>query len=268
VHRTWLVALAFAALFSIDGRARAQDAEEEPEPAEPGPRLPLPYAERPLTLPRLVLEPVVAFDIDHQVATAATLGAGVVCGASDDCQLSAIVAPVQLSPKVSYGEIPQPGPALGVTYRLESARTQVGLHLDATLITLPNSSGVVIRPGIPIRSRSGDLVRIDYGIFFRATAARTTEVGMEIPFSVSVDVAPPFHLGLATGLTLPTFDDPLGSAFPVGVFGGYALRGQDGPVLEIDPFARWPRLIAGSPPPQGTQSIYQVGLDVRVYLYL
>lgn len=210
------------------GAAPAPGAEPKPGPAaEPKPeptearategasagenegengRLPLSYVERPLTLPRSILEPVVGFEVVKDDATFVNLGVGLAFGITDDFEVQANVAPLQLSPSRTYGQREQPGPAIGTTYRLSHRGLEVGVHLDATLFTLPGTSGVIVRPGFAFRGHAGKRARIDFGAFLPVTSSHTTTAGLQLPFALAIDVAEPVHLGISSGITLQSFD--------------------------------------------------------------
>jgi hypothetical protein len=262
----WFAFLTSAALFLTASHGRAADADanaDEDADAEPV-RMPRSFAERPLTLARFVLAPMARIEVEGaEQGTFLNLGLGAAFGITPDVQVEAVVAPLQLWPSATYGEADQPGPRAGVTYRFYDGTTEAALRLDATVITLPHSSGAVVTPGILIRNHARSL-RVDSGIFVRATVAQTTAVGFDAPFSIAGNITDAFHLGVSTGVSLATFDNPFGLAIPFGAFAGYAVGGKDGPILDIDPFFRWPEL-AGTPPPNGsTTSLYQV----RWFLYL
>jgi hypothetical protein len=233
-----------------------------------GDDLPLSYAARPLTLPRLVLEPTAEGEVANDISTRVNLSIGAAFGITDNFQVDILALPLQLSPSVIYGQLDQPGPLLGLTYRFAGGVSEGGLHLDATAITLPESSGAVIRPGLAFRFHAGDIGRIDMGIYVPITVARSTAAGFEAPVAFAVDVAPPFHIGVSSGISFVTFDAPLNLVFPVGLFAGYAIGGKDGPILDIDPFVRFPQALAAAPESSNAATSYQVGAQLRCYLYL
>jgi hypothetical protein len=230
--------------------------------------LPLSYAERPLTLPRLVLEPIGEIEVAHETGTLLNLGLGVAFGIADDFQVDVIALPLELTPSVTYGQAEQPGPRLGLTYRLGRGLAEVGVHIDATVITLPDSSGFVLRPGLPFRFHTGEKVRLDMGFYVPVTVARTTAAGFDAPFSFAVNASEPFYLGLSSGLSFATFEAPFDVVLPLGVFAGYAIGGKDGPILDIDPFLRWPELVSFAPQSVNTATVFQAGVQIRWFLYL
>ena len=248
-----------------NAETRASDEGEENEG-----RLPLSYTERPLTLPRFILNPLAEFNVSKEDATFVNLGLGAAFGVTDDFEIEANVAPLQLSPSFTYGQGEQPGPSLGVTYRYYAGGTEAALHLDATMFTLPGTSGVIVRPGIPFRGHAGKRVRIDFGVFVPVTASHTTAVGLQLPFAIAVDIAEPVHLGVSSGIMVESVTGPSGIDIPFGVFGGYAIGGKGGPIVDIDPFVRWPKAATSDNRAYGssTLDVFQVGVEIGGFLYL
>ena len=265
-----LLAAALGALFFLRGTAATADEPVVATNESKDGRLPLSYVERPLTLPRLVLDPGVDFNVTNVNGTFANLALRAAFGVTDDFEIEAIVAPLQLSPTVTYGQVEQPGPSLGLTYRVPpNSGSEVAVHIDATVFTLPGLSGVILRPGLPLLFHMGKRARIDCGAYVPITAAYTTTVGLRLPFAVAVDIVETMHIGASTGFTIETFNAPANFVLPLGVFAGYAIGGKDGPVVDIDPFFRWPRLLPANPNlGENTADEYQVGVELRGYFYL
>jgi hypothetical protein len=269
-----LLGAAIAAILALVALPIGSAGAQEPVPSPDGEveqaaRLPLAYAQRPLTLPRFVLNPLA--EVYAAKAQAAFLNATLAAafGVTDDFELEAVVAPLQLSPKsATFGQADQPGPSLGVTYRPVHVGAEVGLHFDATVITLPAASGAVLRPGIPVRFHAGKNVRIDLGAYFLVTASQTTTVGFALPVAFAVDLAEPFHLGINSGLSITTFDNPFSLALPFGFFAGYAIGTKEGPILDIDPFFRWPNVASTDVQGQSTLDQFEAGVELGGFFYL
>jgi hypothetical protein len=149
---------------------------------------------------------------------------------------------------------------LGTTYRATRGAVELGLHLDATLFTLPGTSGVIVRPGLPVRVHAGHVVRIDFGVYVPVTASYTTEAGVELPFALAINIVEPLHLGVGSGFYFQSLSNPFSITVPFEVFAGYAIGGKNGPVLDIDPFFRLPDL--------GATENFQVGVKVGSFFYL
>ena len=252
--------LAMAALALAPRTYAAEGEEPAAEAEEPAPRLPLARAERPLTLPQGVLEPLARFSVVSEPPRLFDLGFGAAAGITDDLELRVVVAPLQIAPSLIYGQVGHPGPSVGATFRLYGQRTQLGFSADATFITLPHSAGAVVDLGLPIHSRSGDRVRLDYGVFARVTQSQDKTVVASVPFSLAVDLVPELHFGASTGVVV----SPDAASLPLGFFAGYTIGGADGPLFEIDPYFRLPGFLSTAP----SDDRYEAGVTLRAFLYL
>jgi hypothetical protein len=280
-------AIGTAILVSV-GAAWAEGAEAKPgektEPAgeakgEEG-RLPLSYTERPLTLPRLVLNPAAEFNVTKEDDTFVNLAITAAFGITDDLQVQADVAPLQLSPTAKYGQTEWPGPSVGVKYRFLRGSFELGVRADVILVTYSPLSGAIFHPEIPARLHIGKSVRIDaapsaYIRFISDGSGRPTNttVGLYVPVAAAFDIIEPLHVGLDTGIwigDMKTVGDTF--AIPLGIFAGYAIGGKDGPILDIDPFFRWPTFATPALSDPNADKLnpghYQVGLEVGGFFYL
>ncbi|HEY2511056.1 MAG TPA: hypothetical protein VGI39_09380 [Polyangiaceae bacterium] len=240
--------------------ARAGEGEEPAEETDVAPpRLPLAHAARPLTLPQGVLEPIARFAVLQEPPRLWNLGFGAAAGLTDHVEVHAVVAPLQISPSATFGQQGHPGPSVGATAWLSGQRSQLGLSAEVTWITVPHGSGAVIDLGLPVHSRSGDTVRLDYGAFVRLTQSADKTAAVSLPFSFAVDLIPAIHLGAGTGLV---YDGSLN--IPLGFFAGGAIGGADGPLVEIDPYFRLPSLFSSA---QSDQR-YEAGVTLRGFFYL
>lgn len=272
---------ATAGLKAAEGEpGKVEKGEEKKEGGEEG-RLPLSYTERPLTLPRFVLNPLAELYVAKEdIDTFVNLGVSAAFGITDDFQVEAVVAPLQFSPTFKYGQTEQPGPALGATFRLLRGSFELGAHVDATVITYSPLSGMIVRPGIPARLHIGKSVRIDAGAYVPISVispgggvSSTTTVGLQVPLAAAFDIIEPLHVGVSTGVRIDNFN-AAGNTFaiPLGFFAGYAVGGKDGPILDIDPFFRWQSFATPSPADPNADKInaghYQVGVEVGGFFYL
>lgn len=273
------------------GAPRGEAVEDE--------RLPVAEAERPMTLPKMILGAELDFDVPHisfggfgKPTTYANLSLGGSFGVTDDLTVRAQVLPLQLTGPAGtgfhygqdsayFGGIDNPGPGIGATYRFAKSETyEVGVSLDVNLITVQTVTGAVITPGIPVRLHFQKKVRIDTGAFL--TFTRATEsvpggpslsangTGLSIPVSALYDITEPIHVGVATGFGIADLSDIGNNTYiPLGIFAGYAVKGAHGPVLDIDPFFTFPTLLTPGAAAGGTNSAtYVVGLSVGGFLYL
>ena len=277
--------------------------EKKEEKKEAEGRYPLAEAERPLTLPKMVLMRELDIDVPRVSLpspiggqAAATSFANVSVGASfgitDDLTVRAQVLPLQLAggSGFHYGQtsgfygVDNPGPGVGATYRFLRGDFEVGGSLDLNLITLSGASGVVITPGVPVRIHVGKSIRIDTGAYLPITRASidgsgafgapssigASGTGLVIPASFLYDITEPLHVGVATGFQINDFSDVgNNTAIPLGIFAGYAIGGKDGPVLDIDPFFNFYELFTpGNVAGATNGGAYVFGLSVGGFLYL
>ena len=77
-------AVAALALAAAPSAYAAEDGQPAGGAEEPAPRLPLAHAERPLTLPRAVLEPLARFSVVNEPPRLFNLGFGAAAGITDD----------------------------------------------------------------------------------------------------------------------------------------------------------------------------------------
>jgi hypothetical protein len=293
------VALSALAVFTFASVASAEEPEakgeakggKEEKKAEG--RYPVAEAERPITLPKMVLSGEVDLDVPHLPGSAffnASVGAAF--GITDDLTVRAQVLPLQIAGGGGFhygqstgllGGIDNPGPGVGATYRfLKKEMFEIGASVDVNLITAQGFSGVVVAPGVPVRIHALESLRIDTGAFlpitfasmsgvplggFGTTSVSANATGLQIPVSALYDITEPLHVGAATGFVIGDFSTPGASvAIPLGIFAGYAIAGKDGPVLDIDPFFTFPALTGGSAAPGS--GLWVAGVSVGGFLYL
>jgi hypothetical protein len=256
-------------------------------------RLPIAEAERPITLPAHILSPEIDFDITRSnggtYANLALVGA---YGLTDELGIRATVLPLQLAAPgpnpFRYGQPTENvGPSVGATYRLSAGHVEFGASLDVAVSTIPNSSGIIFTPGIPVRFHVGKQIRVDTGLYipinrlatttttqsFPAQStpsdAATTTAGFDVPLSFLYDVTEPLHVGVSTAFTVA--DDSQWSntaTIPVSFFTGYAVAGKEGPILDIDPFFTFPQLLTPGEASTTHAADYMIGLSLAAYLYL
>lgn len=254
------------------------------EPA--GQRMPVAFAQRPLTLPSATLAPELDFQVAHvslfgQSADAVGLSIGGAVGVSDDFTIRATVAPLILSPKVQYGS-----PVIGATYRFLKGDFEIGGSLDVALgfVNSDNPIKAQIQPGIPMRAHIAKVARIDTGVFVpvllveqqslspsgaSSSSDMKPHVGMSIPVAVNVDVAEPVHVGVQTGFTTLFDDFGKNATIPLTFNAGFAIPGNTGPLVDIQPFFSFPGFL--TPGAEGDAvhtNLWTAGVNLTGYLYL
>lgn len=245
---------------------------------------PLTYAERPLTLSKMTLAPALGFNVGHVgvsgggiSASATTFGIelGAAFGITKDFEVGAVVLPMDFAPSVAYG-----APQLFATYRfLDSPTVEIGGRLRVAIYH-NGLTGAAITPSVPFLFHLGKVARLDLepGVAISANRAGyggttlgggSTYVGLSVPVSFAINVIEPLHVGVNTGIIASDFGHFGDSVtVPLGFFAGYAIGGKK-PVVDIGPFFRWDGFLTpGSAGDKVNAGIWNVGLNVRAYLYL
>jgi hypothetical protein len=267
------------AVFGLSLLASAGAASAE-EGGKAGEKMPLPFAQRPLTLPRMTLAPEAEVGVTHfslgsfGSITGFGLELGAHFGILDDLEVGAVVLPIDFAPDFRYGN-----PRVEGTFRFLKGTVEMGARLRATIATESGASGVILEPGLPMLFHITEAARLDTGVFvpmaFGAgvgpfSAGGHTVVGVNIPVQFIYDVIPELHIGARTGLGMVDFGHA-GESFyiPLGLVAGYAIGNEKGPLVDIDPFFTFPYFaIPGSSGDKVVTALWQTGVTATVYLYL
>jgi hypothetical protein len=287
---TRLAVAAFAALFTLHASPALGDST--------GPaavRLPVAEAERPLTLPALILSPTLDANATHwPEGTFGNLTLGAALGVTDDLELDAEVLPVQLASPAGYGGIHYGetsnyrGPRVGATFRLLRGTVEIGASFHLTVLTDTGRSGVALEPGVPVyihllkdlrletgaalqvtlQSASTGTAMMNPGTVYETSVAKN-DVDLTIPVDLLWSVTEAFHAGLNTGFRITDLSTAgASSVIPLGATLGYTVGGRHGPLVDIDPFFTFPGLFAPGATQKTDTSWYVAGITVAGYLYL
>jgi hypothetical protein len=285
------VALAFFATQAL-AEVATVTARTDVSTTEP-PRLPIAVAQRPITLPRLVLAPHFDFAVPHDVdGTGAYLDGTSAFGITDDFEVRALFLPLQLAAPfnggVQYGETFRVvGPGVGASYRFVRGRFELGIGVDARVYTIPNTTGFTVAPTVPLRFHATDAVRIDltptiefvhysaksgYAAFGNAgvilPAGDVTETRLFLPVKFVYNITESVHLGANSGVTIYYLDRPGDlTGVPLGVFGGYAMGSATGPLVDVDPYFTFPYFFATHQKFGMNTTDWVIGLNVTGHLY-
>jgi hypothetical protein len=266
------------------GEAKGEHGEAKGEHGEHGEhegRLEVSFTERPLTLPKHILNLEGEFGVEHLdnyelhqgTSLAFTLSGRF--GITDDLEVSAIFAPFEVGPYAPFdtretAKFKYANPRIGATYRFLSGKFELGATLGLTIVHQAYESaysapaagvaaGVIVEPGLVYRLHiskeallfGGVYVPIEGGGSVDAEApgpGNTFGAGLRVPISFAYDLFEPLHVGVNTGIGLASSAAPAGGSvgenfyIPLGAYAGYAVGGKDGPILDIDPFFNFPHM--------------------------
>ena len=226
----------------------AQDSEEPPAPTGTG--LPLPYAQRPLTLTQQTLRIDASLEIEHfedvfdpfdgSVTSPAleVLGAvGAAFGLHDDFEVGGVAVPILFSPSFRYAN-----PSVYATFRFLRGRGELGANLRVTFPVRPNTDAV-IDPGLVFLLHVGESARLDAGVRFPiAVTDEDPLVSLVVPLAFAFNFTPSLYGGVESGFAVPRFETELWLV-PFHLFVGYAIPGGDGgPLVDVEARFGWPEL--------------------------
>ena len=298
-----------AASFAFD--RSSETAESEPYAAPPASvgggtfgegseKFPVPFVERPLTLPKMMLAPQFQIGLTHaELGNFAFNGVGLNVGAAfgviDD--LTVDIVPLTLligrtdaggfsDTKAYYGTF-----RLGATYRFFHADVvDIGGRVEFGATGFDDT--IHLTAMIPVLLRFGKIVRIDTGLAISglfptkggdANGALGTVgsvvptvpgAGPGIPIDVTFQIVDPFFVGFDTGFGIASFNDTaLGgldkSCFmPLGLHAGATIPGDKGPIADITGSFSFPLFLLGADRNPPTSEVWQLGIDARAYFQL
>ena len=246
-------------------------------------------ARRSLTLPENVANPVVGFSRMHWPAGVfldANVGGGF--GVTDDLTVRAQLLPLQLaSPRgfvgLHYGQTSEAeGPSASATYRFLRGDVEMGGTVDLRLLTLTNTSGLVVAPGIPLRAHLTSQLRIDTSPTlriamttvrtrsgFRSVTRSETRVGPVVPVSLLYNISDPFHVAVSSGVAILDLGAVRDSTrIPAGASMGLTIRGERSHVVDISASLKFPGLVLPGATPTTSWDWYVLGIDVSSYFSL
>jgi hypothetical protein len=245
--RRLIVTAVGSVLLAAAGVADAEEHGKKGEHEAKEGRLPVSYTERPLTLPRLILNPELELALDRidlgnaGVGTFFGLGISARFGILDDLEAYALVLPLELGP---FGAADVPGqskahyanPKLGATYRFLRGRFELGATLGLTIVhqaydeptaaPVPaDTNGVILEPGAVFKLHIIKEASLEGGLYLpielgggacplpavppAPCGVDTIGAGLRIPLAFAYDIVEPFHIGVRTGVGLSSFAAPL-----------------------------------------------------------
>lgn len=250
-------------------------------PAEPALRLPIRFTERPLTLPRLTLRPFLRVDVWKGLNDASRGGLitnslslaevvqtvlGAQLGVTDDFEVGVELLPIQLAPKAAFGDM-----RVSLAYRFTRGTFDMGIASSVLLGTGERSTSVLTL-GFPMRWR-GTSTRTDLALNLSAPLAGRFRLGMNVPLMVQFTLSEAVHLGFNTGLSMTwtpgRSDFERTFALPLGIAGGFTVRGPRGPLVDIDPYLQFPGFLNTlNDKVEANMEYFALGVNASFYFFL
>lgn len=244
----------------------------EDPPKEPG--LPVPYVARPMTLPEATLAPAlrvragqtVEFDTRFLLVGLDLVNARY--GILDDLELEAEVAPIEVQPRVDYGDA-----TARLTYRFLDEVVELGSAVRLGHILFPGSTRrFLLEPQVlRMLAHAGDSLRIDSSfsmpLYF---GGGPVVAGLNIPVDVAIQLADVFFVGLGTGVGVFDFRIPGETVFiPASAFVGATVPLDDRPLLDVLGRFDMPQLVLpGRPDDKMEERLFIGSLTLRLYFAL
>lgn len=246
---------------------------------------PVAFAQRPLTLPALVLSPSFDFTYDRSLTSAVNLGLGVALGATDDLSFHLSVnVPLQNASLPAIHQFTG-----GATYRfLHQDIVDIGGRIELGALSVDGAppDAVLLRGTlmVPVVLRLAEIFRLDTGLamtgYFPVDGNTTPDgalatlgtdpyvVGPGLPIKATFQILDPLFAGIDTGFGMRTFrEDPVDDNLfaPLGFrFGGTIPMGER-PLADLVANFNFPYFLLsgdGSPP---VSEVWQVGLALQAY---
>lgn len=265
---------------AMDAGADA-DAGGDAGGVEAGAGLPVPYVERPITLPEMTLAPRASFvgtNIDLGVGsfTAFIIGVGASFGITDDFMVEATPLSVVFGdPDFDYGYF-----LAGATYRFLPGDFEMAGRFR---FLINNDAVLGFNPGVPMRLHAG-IVRLDTGVHTLIsvpTGGGDSAVGLAdvnenfflfdagIPAKVSVQIIDEFWAGLGTGFGIYDFSEAGDTVFvPLQLNLGATIPADEGPLVDIEGGFSFPTFVNSGANDTIVTELWQFGITGTGYLSL
>lgn len=246
-------------------------------------RQPISFTNRPLTIPRFTLRPILDLTLSKGFAnpiafvSGGSLGSaslsevfqvvlGAQFGVTDDFEVGLDLLPFYLSPRAAFGDM-----RLALTYRFARGSFDAGL-VSALGIATGEGTTSLFQFGFPMRWRS-PTSRTDIAFLFSTPLRGDFKLGLNIPFMQQFAINEVGHLGFTTGFSMTwtpgrsNFDRTF--AVPLGLAGGYTMRGTRGPVVDVDAYLQFPAFLnTFRDRIEASFESYVFGVTASLYLYL
>lgn len=269
MNQRFVVAAAVTALCTaFAGQAAAQNSGDYP----------LRLVSRPQTIPQRTLRLDGQFAAAHfstcvpsalgtlcASATSTNLNLGGGFGITNEFEVGATVAPLQLSESFEYGN-----PSVYGRYQFYNVN---GIQASGQLtawIPVRSGSDFALSAGLPVWINFTDQFQLQTGVHYNVTLSDPLTHSVTIPLLFNFNVTDEIHVALRTGVNLPLKNTGDTMSLPLGVEAGYALRGQNNrPLVDVLAQFQFPTfLVPGSSGDVVFTDLWTVGLTGRFYLWM
>ncbi len=198
-------------------------------------------------------------------ATATNLNLGGGFGLTNEFEIGATVAPLQLTESFEYNN-----PSLYGRYQFYNVN---GIQASGQLtawIPVRSGSDFALNAALPVWVNFTDQFQLQTGLSYSLTVSDPISHSLAIPLLFNLNVTDEIHLALRTGVNLPFKDTGDTISVPLGIEAGYALRGPNNrPMLDVLAQFSFPSfLVPGSSGDVLFTDLWTTGITGRFYLFM
>ncbi len=198
-------------------------------------------------------------------ATATSLNLGGAFGLTNEFEVGATVAPLQLTEEFQYNN-----PSVYGRYQFFNAN---GLQAAGQLTAwIPVRSGTdfALNVSVPVWYNFTDQFQLQTGVSYSLTLSDPISHSVAVPLLFNFNITDEIHAALRTGVNLPLKNTGDNLSVPLGLEAGYALRGANNrPMLDILAQFSFPAfLVPGSSGDKIYTDLWTTGLTGRFYLFM
>lgn len=197
--------------------------------------------------------------------TSTNLNLGGGFGLTNEFEVGATVAPLQLSESFEYNN-----PSLYGRYQFYNVN---GIQASGQLtawIPVRSGSSFALNAAVPVWVNFTDQFQLQTGLSYSLTASDPISHSLMIPLLFNFNITDEIHVALRTGVDLPFKDTGDTMSVPLGIEAGYALRGPNNrPMLDLLAQFNFPSfLVPGSSGDKLFTDLWTTGITGRFYLFM
>lgn len=198
-------------------------------------------------------------------ATSTNLNLGGAFGITNEFEVGATVAPLQLTEEFLYNN-----PSLYGRYQFFNANGLQAAGQLTAWIPVRSGSNFAVNVAVPVWYNFTDQFQLQTGLSYSLTLSDPLTHSLAVPLLFNFNVTDEIHVALRTGLNLPFKDTGDTLSVPLGLEAGYALRGANNrPMLDILAQFSFPSfLVPGSAGDKVVTELWTTGLTGRFYLFM